>query len=480
MNLRRSSLVFAAVLAVIGASVAVALLVLTTNLHRAAHKIGAEVESLRIGEELEFGLVSLREAREPLTRAVGEDLVRRQLAEAAGYVGSTQDQEILADLERQVGQYLAAIDREAAGEASLAQIQEATHAAFESAFASARQWIQLSVEQSRALGSIAARWDAIASYIGVTAILLLVVGLGGLAWWLHRETFRPALELVGAIERYARGERAARASERGPEEFRTVARRFNDMASTLERQRADQLAFLAGVAHDIRNPLVVLKMATEMIPPDEPLPPEPRVRQLVARVDRQVARLERMVYDFLDASRIESGNLELQIEDCDMQDLARATLDLFEPATRTHPIVVSAPDGPVRLPCDPVRIEQVLTNLVNNAIKYSPHGGPVRVTIARRPDAVLVSVADEGAGISPDEIAHIFEPFRRTGASRQAAPGVGLGLFVARRIVEAHGGKIAVESTQGTGSTFTVHLPVGASHGHAAGRGTGQSGARQA
>src|SRR5262249_8189220 len=132
-----------------------------------------------------------------------------------------------------------------------------------------------------------------------------------------------------------------------PDEFRTIARCFNDMAQTLDRQRVEQLAFLGGVAHEIRNPLGALKMAMEMVPPDAPLPPEPRLRQLIARVDRQIDRLERMAHDFVDASRVESGNLELQLKDCDMRELARATLDLFEPAASTHPLIMSVPDQPV-------------------------------------------------------------------------------------------------------------------------------------
>jgi signal transduction histidine kinase len=232
------------------------------------------------------------------------------------------------------------------------------------------------------------------------------------------------------------------------------------MAQTLDRQRADQLAFLAGVAHDIRNPLGALKLATDMIPPDRPLPPEPRMRQLVTRIGRQIGRLERMAHDFLDASRIESGHLELRAEDCDARELVRVTLDLFEPAAASHQLEMSAPDEPVRVQCDPMRIEQVLTNLVNNAIKYSPPGGSVRVAIARRPDAVVISVADDGVGMSADEIDHVFDPFRRGGGAGHGVPGAGLGLFVARRIVEAHGGEIAVDSTPGAGSTFTVRLPV--------------------
>ncbi|HEX8113020.1 MAG TPA: HAMP domain-containing sensor histidine kinase [Kofleriaceae bacterium] len=468
MSLRRSFLVFAAILAVIGSGVAIALILLTTNLHRAAKEVGAEVESLRVGEGLELGLISLREATDPLARGATESVVRRRLTEAAGYMGSTQDKEIFSDLKRQVDQYIVALDRAAAGAADPAQVRDATRAAFEPAFASARQWMQLNVEQGRAAERTAARWAELADVIGVAAILLLVVGLGGLAWWLQRRTFRPALQLAGAIDRYTRGDRTARASEQEPEEFRTIARGFNDMAQTLDRQRADQLAFLAGVAHDIRNPLGALKMATDMIPPDQALPSEPRVRQLVARISRQIGRLERMVYDFLDASRIESGHLDLRLEDCDLRELVRITLDLFEPATATHALIVSAPDQPVRVRCDPMRVEQVLANLVNNAIKYSPPGGSVRVTVAERPETVVVSVADEGVGMSADDLEHVFDPFRRGGGAVQAAPGAGLGLFVARRIVEAHDGEITVASAKGAGSTFTVRLPVDPGHGRRA------------
>lgn len=464
MSLRSASLISACALAFIGASVSITLIVLTTKLHSAAHEIGTGVESLRVGEELEFGLASLRDARNPLSRATSEHVLRQQLTDASRYASGSQDEAVLSDLSRKIDGYVAAIGRATAGETSPAQVENETRAAFESAFAAARDWIRINVEQSRAARSAATHWDEVANLIGIAAILVLVIGLGSLAWWLQRRTVRPALTLVDAIERYARGERSTRASEQGPEEFRTIAQRFNDMASTLERQREGQLAFLAGVAHDLRNPLAALKMATAMIAPDEPLPPEARVRDLFNRVDRQIDRLERMLYDFLDAARIESGNLELHMEDCDLRDLTRATLDLHEPAARTHQVVASIPDEPVRLTCDPLRIEQVLTNLVSNAIKYSPRGGSVRVAIARRPDAVQVSVADEGMGMPPEAIEHVFEPFHRARGSKQF-PGTGLGLFVARRIVEAHGGQIVVESIPGSGSTFTVHLPLAASAG---------------
>src|SRR3569623_950582 len=184
---------------------------------------------------------------------------------------------------------------------------------------------------------------------------------------MRRRTFAPALQLAHTIERYAAGERSARADEPGAQEFRTIAHQFNDMASTLEGQRTTQLTFLAGVAHDLRNPLTALTMAVAAIPPDQPLPDEARVRLLFKRVTRQIGRLDRMIYDLLDASRVESGNLALVHEKCDVRDLVRATADLFEPTLQTHRLVVELPKTPVPVSCAPTRIEQVLANLVTNA-----------------------------------------------------------------------------------------------------------------
>jgi signal transduction histidine kinase len=131
----------------------------------------------------------------------------------------------------------------------------------------------------------------------------------------------------------------------------------------------------------------------------------------------------------------------------------------MEPAARAHRLEVCAPEQPVPVICDPMRIEQVLGNLIGNAIKYSPSGGAVRIGIAQREEVVVITVADDGVGMSADDVAHAFEPFHRAAASKGVIPGVGLGLYVARKIVEAHGGRIAVDSVLGAGSTFTVFLP---------------------
>jgi two-component system, OmpR family, sensor histidine kinase MtrB len=447
MSLRRAYLVFCAVLASIGVVLAVALIILTASLHRGAKEIRARADGLRVGEELEFGLVALRDARDEVARATSEEFLHRELVDANAYAGARDEQQVLEDLREKVAVYVYAIEA-----------RQGAQPQFEAAFAATRDWTRINFEQSRAIKVVEARWDRVAGLVAVTSLIVIAAGIAALAWWLRRSMFAPALQLVRTIERYADGERSARAVEIGAQELRTIAHQFNDMASTLEGQRAAQLTFLAGVAHDLRNPLTALTMAVASIPPDKPLPPEDRIRLLFNRVTRQIGRLDRMIFDLLDASRVESGNLGLVTEECDVRDLVRATADLFEPTLRTHTVVVTMPEEPIIATCDPTRIEQVLANLVINAVKYSPAGGTVRLDMRRFDHAVEVTVADEGIGMSPEDAARVFEPFQRATRSAMVA-GLGLGLFVAKKIARAHGGDLLVQSTLDQGSTFTLRLP---------------------
>jgi signal transduction histidine kinase len=122
--------------------------------------------------------------------------------------------------------------------------------------------------------------------------------------------------------------------------------------------------------------------------------------------------------------------------------------------------VLNLPNAPIFLHCDHIRIEQVLNNLIGNAIKYSPGGGNIGLSLAQAGDEAMFEVSDEGMGIPREEIPYVFEPFRRSRTDREDIPGVGLGLSVTQRIVRAHGGRIHVESQIGKGTTFRVYLPV--------------------
>jgi len=243
------------------------------------------------------------------------------------------------------------------------------------------------------------------------------------------------------------------------DELGRLAGSLNIMLEALRRQRTTQLGFLAAVAHDLRNPLGAMRLSTEMLLQATGLPPEPILRKSLALIHRQIERLGRMADDLLDATSIEAGELKLTPRACDLAAVARDVIELYAGTSSRHELRLSVPAEPVVVVCDATRVAQVLENLVSNAIKYSPAGGAVDVTIAAGAEEVVISVGDTGPGIEPGMLEAIFEPFRRVSPSKDVLPGVGLGLSICRRIVVAHGGRIDVVSKPGQGTTFQVHLP---------------------
>lgn len=234
--------------------------------------------------------------------------------------------------------------------------------------------------------------------------------------------------------------------------------RARELTTSLEQQRQRQLAFVAGVVHDLRTPLSSLKMAAALADKAYVDRSDERFRKAADMTRRQVVQMTRMVGDMLDAARIEAGQLELRLEERDVRELVREVVDVFLPSG-SHTLRLTLPDAPVPARCDPMRVEQVLNNLVSNAIKYSPEGSDVDVVVLEQGEDVVVAVTDRGIGIAPEEVQFLFEPFHRARVARETAPGVGLGLSVAKRIVEAHLGNIEVTSGVGRGTTFRVRLP---------------------
>jgi signal transduction histidine kinase len=232
------------------------------------------------------------------------------------------------------------------------------------------------------------------------------------------------------------------------------------MAEAVAAQRRAQMAFLGGVAHDLRGPLSTLKISIHQLSAKIRFRSEQGDYQAVERIRRQLSRIDRMVDDFLDMARIEAGQLELRLDTHDARRMVEETTKLFEESADGHRLEVHVPATSVPVYCDELRIEQVFTNLIANAIKYSPSGTTVEVDLASHENELELSVTDHGVGISEQDRDRVFEPFRRGGLSKENVPGVGLGLFVVRKIVEAHRGRIEVESTLGEGSTFRVYLPI--------------------
>ncbi len=297
--------------------------------------------------------------------------------------------------------------------------------------------------------------DRLARYVGVGAGALLLIGWILVVVGVRRYLLRPMLDLHESMARFSRGDSGARGPAGGVRELAELGQMFDGMAASLAQRRQDQLAFLAGVAHDLKNPLSALKLGIHALGGDVS---EARRAVTRDRLERQVDLLARMVDDLLDATRIEAGQLEIRKERLDLRDLVTDMVRLFAPTAADRAIEVDVPDAPVPVQGDPLRLEQVISNLLSNAIKFSPRGSPVQVMVSCADGDAVLAVTDRGMGIPPEHVQSIFLPFRRRAPEK--APGAGLGLSVVRRIVEAHGGRVEVASEPAVGSTFRVVLPM--------------------
>lgn len=219
--------------------------------------------------------------------------------------------------------------------------------------------------------------------------------------------------------------------------------------------------FLSVASHELNTPLTALLGTAQLMQRrdarDGALPE--RERQAVAMITAQARRLGRFVATLLDGTRIAAGTLTLSIAPLDLSELVRRLLDELRPMTR-HELALALPADPVLIQADGLRLEQVVANLLQNAVKYSPGGGRVAVSLEVGAEITL-RVADQGIGIPPAAIPRLFgRYYRATNASGGRIAGMGIGLYVVKEIVEQHGGAIAVESEEGRGSVFTVTLPA--------------------
>lgn len=240
-------------------------------------------------------------------------------------------------------------------------------------------------------------------------------------------------------------------------------RLFQEAAQVEALRKVDQLKseLLSTVSHELRTPLASIKgYASSLLRDDVDWEPDTR-REFLQIIDEESDRLTLLIEDVLQMSEIEAGVLRVNRQPVRMLRLAQKVVKKLRPQSRSHTLIVSGSNDIPETMADPRRMEQVLHNLVINAIKYSPEGSSVGVRVERKEGAILVAVKDQGIGISADHIEHVFERFYRVdGTLSRETGGSGLGLSISRGLVEAHGGRIWVESQAGRGSTFFFTTPI--------------------
>ncbi len=308
---------------------------------------------------------------------------------------------------------------------------------------------------------------------------LAVVAMGLLAlYWmlamvLQRVLLRPLAELTGVARSLTRtGDYSLRARKRSDDELGILAETLNAMVAEIERRQGEAREalkarddFLSVASHELKTPLTTLKLQTQRLEGmasqvgGAPVARDQLLRA-VAPCSRQVVRLEKLVGQLLDVTRIAAGRLQLEREVVDLAKLVTELTERFhdELAQARSPLRLSAGE-PVVGRWDPFRLDQVISNLLGNAIKYGA-AGPIEVSVTQDGERGYVVVRDHGIGIAPEKQGKIFAPFERVVSGRHYG-GLGLGLYIARSIVEAHGGRITVDSREGGGAAFTVKLPLG-------------------
>jgi two-component system sensor histidine kinase BaeS len=289
----------------------------------------------------------------------------------------------------------------------------------------------------------------------ISALLVLLIFLIVLSGMrrLVRGTAAPVGDLVEAAGRVEAGEIGTQVNVRGPAEVRSLARAFNAMSARLEETDASRRRLLADVSHELRTPLTVMQGTLEGIldgvyPADEahllPVLEETRV-------------LARLIDDLRTLSLSAVGVLRLHREPTDLARLIEEVVAGHRAAADEASVAIAVEAAALPpLEVDPSRIRQVVGNLVANALRFTPAGGRVSVEAGREPDGAWVSIHDTGPGIDPESLDHVFDRFYRAPGS----PGSGLGLPIARNLVEAHGGRISIESPAGGGTTVRFTLPT--------------------
>jgi two-component system, OmpR family, sensor histidine kinase MtrB len=461
VRLRTLLRIGAAFLSLLGVAASSALYLTARAMEQNGNFLVDAVEGVAAAEQVQFSLnrvrptegMALADYRAAEAQAVRD--ARNALEEFPGeYVSTDEERRIFERVRVELDGYLKAVPDGP---------ELVRTARLDAALSATRDLVKLNEAQTKEKRDRNKVVDELGRAVAVTLAGALVIGSVLLLFVLHFAVDRPLAGLREALVRFKGGAREERLPVEGPEELRQIATEFNELADSEARRDRLQLEFLAGVAHDLRGPLNILKLSAQSIAGAPTLPPADRIRASLGRVSAQVDRLARMVDDLLDRTRIEAGNLEMQMAVCDLRPLVEEVADLHRAVTDEHHLEVSIPPRPVMVRGDATRLVQVLTNLVSNAIKYSPDGGAVRLELEVAGREAVLSVMDEGVGIAPEDREHIFEPFHRARRGESGKiPGVGLGLSVSRRLVLAHGGRIEVEARGGGGSVFRVRLPIAA------------------
>ncbi|MGI9040021.1 MAG: sensor histidine kinase [Gemmatimonadales bacterium] len=293
---------------------------------------------------------------------------------------------------------------------------------------------------------------------------VILIGAVLVGYWLAGTSLRPVQGIMDEVEAISDGRSLHRrlAVPISGDEMARLALTVNGMLARLEQSFGSLHRFTADASHELKTPLMVLRAGVEraLVHPGTPA----EILQSLDETLAQINQMSEMVESLLTLARADEGRAPLAVEEGDLRELLGDVAETAGMLGESAGVGVTSemPSAPVRLAVDPHRISEMLLNLVTNAIKYTPQGGAVGITLTEDDDAVTFTVRDTGIGIAPGDLPHIFDRFWRADPARSRTgerPGTGLGLAITKWIAEAHGGSITVQSRPGRGTLFTVRLP---------------------
>lgn len=291
--------------------------------------------------------------------------------------------------------------------------------------------------------------------VGIGVILLFL----GLSLFLAQRIVKPIRELTRAARYMAEGDWTRRAMRRNDDEIGQLAETFNTMVIELSKREKLKDDFISSISHELRTPLTSIKGWSETLKESEPSEDDEEVKLGLSIISKETERLSGLVEDLLDFSKLSARTMELHTEVLDFNGPVKETVNQLavrEAQTRVR-LLASFGKSPIVVQGDANRLKQVIINLIDNAFKFTPAGGTIRVATATEQDCAMLTVSDTGCGIDAEDLLHVTEKFYK---ANKAQGGSGLGLAICKEIIELHGGQLLVDSERGAGTVVTIRVPL--------------------
>lgn len=290
----------------------------------------------------------------------------------------------------------------------------------------------------------------------VVAAMVLLISL-----FVMRTFTRPIGDLSEGIRKMSRGDLSTRVNVRGKNEFAELARAFNSMSEKIEALDKSRSQFVSNASHELKTPLSTMKILIETLLYQDPVDPI-MTKDFLTDVNKEIDRLNRIVSDLLTLVNIDSGSMKLNLAEMSLSSLLEEQVKRLLPLARENGIEINLKmKDEISVVGDSLKLTQVIYNVIDNAIKYTPRGGEVETSLTRSGKRAIIRISDTGIGIPAEDLPHIFDRFYRVDKARsRATGGTGLGLSIVKQIVQTHGGSITASSVEGKGTTFEIELPI--------------------